>query len=140
MLARITRRLRPFNHVSLDWYHHVRPDTFLPQHHGKNRDGVSFVCRGICSLFYLAHLRGYDILPETGPSIHKPSSLWPPSPAEMTADVHARLCMFGKDAMDDGFETTAASSGTSRMRAPTSDGGDRTPAPHFQFYAENKLL
>ena len=42
--------------------------------------------------------------------------------------------------MNDDFEKTAAGSGTSRMRAPTSDGGDRPPAPQFQFYAEKRLL
>ena len=74
--------------------------------------------------------------------MHKSSPLWPPPSTEMTTEVHARLRMFAKNAIHShhGRENTAASSGTSRMRAPTSDEGDRPSAPQFQFYAENRLL
>jgi acetyl esterase/lipase len=60
----------------------------------------------------------------------------------MTTEVHARLRMFAKDAVHshDGCSGKAASSSTSRMEAPTSDGEDSPSTPQFQFYAENRLL
>ncbi|KAH8984795.1 Alpha/Beta hydrolase protein [Lactarius hatsudake] len=59
---------------------------------------------------------------------------------EMTSQVHARLRMFANDVVHShhGCERTAS---TFREKVPgLSDGEDRSSAPQFQFYAENRLL
>jgi len=87
------------------------------------------VSRGFLDMKTTAH-RAQDVLPPYGLSFHKPSTLWPPPPNELTAEVQHSIRTRIREVVHLGNSTVPVMSAPSSLKP--SDGGPTRPSHEFR--------